>query len=196
MGRKSSITKLPKEVRQQLDRLIGEDKLTLDALRTFLLSHEGVDGEEVPSRTAIWRHAISIKEAAKNLQESRDITAGIVQELGVEGVESQQGRLLVEMLRDYVFREINRRRDADEPIDMKEVSQFARALKDLSHSMRLEQDFTTKIKEEATRETKEAAVRTVQEVGRERGLSAELVADIQEKILGVRLPGPSSGEAA
>ena len=157
MGRKSSITKLPQSVRRQLDRLIAEGKLTLDELHKFVLSCEEMQesGETPPSRTAIWRHAATVKETSEALRESREIAAGIAQELGADTVEGEQGRLLVEMLRTFMFRNLRGRVGDVEGVDPQDLSRMARAIKDLSQAMHFEQDFANKIRAEERKKAEE-----------------------------------------
>lgn len=60
MARKSNIKRLPVPVRQHLERLLREDRLTLDELIADLRAK--FPGEEPPSRSSLHRYKTSFDE--------------------------------------------------------------------------------------------------------------------------------------
>jgi len=181
MARKSSVHQLPPEVRAELDRLLVEGRLTLDELRDFICSREGVDNP--PSRSAIGRYSADFRETAHALRESREIARGIAQELGAQSVEGEQGRLLVEMLRSLFFRAIRAKTDdPDAEFDAAELSKVARSLRDLSQAMHLEQDYARRIREEERRKVEEEMRARVMALGSAQDLKKLSDADLEQKI--------------
>lgn len=145
MARKNAVHKLPPSLKRQLDRLIMEDRLTLDELHAFVAERVA----NPPSRTSIWRHAVDEKATRDALRESREIARGIAQELGPESVEGEQGRVLVEMLRSFVFRAMmDKVNTPDAKFDAKEIAAITRSVRDLAQAMHLEQDFAKRIRVE------------------------------------------------
>lgn len=149
MGSKSSIFGLPVSVRKRLDRALMDGQMTLDQLHAFI--QDCCAGKvKAPSRSALGRYALTFNEAAQALRENREVTRAMVQELGAESLEGEQGRLLVEIVRSLVFRAMHTRAaDPDAKFSADECLTIARTLKDLSQAMHLEQDFAKRIREEA-----------------------------------------------
>ena len=186
MARKSSINSLPKPIRKQVDLWIVDGKVTIDQLYKYLQS-QGLDA--VPSRSAVGRYVADITKTTAALRESREIATAIMQELGPQIAEGEQGRALVQMMRTLIFRFLKPQIDNPEAqIDPKEVVNLTRALKDLSQAMRFEQDFEQRVRDEAIKAAREEAAVTVGKTGHEKGLSREMIATLQEQILGVKLP--------
>lgn len=152
MGRKNSLYQhVPSSVLRQLDRLIMENRLSVTELHDWLAMQEEV--ESPPSRTSVWRYMVKEKETKAALRESREIARGIAQELGPESVESEQGRILVEMLRSFVFKAMmGKVSDPDAKFDAAEIAKITRSVRDLAQAMSMEQDFAKRIREEARKE--------------------------------------------
>ncbi len=156
MPRKSIIKGLPSSFRRELDRLILEEKLSIDELREFIAACDGVD--KVPVRSSVGEYAKQVRDEAREtalaLKQSRELARGIAQELGPESVEGDQGRLLVEMLRTFFFRFLDAQvKNPTAVFDSAEFGRMAKALRDTSQAMRLEQDFDKRIRDEARKET-------------------------------------------
>lgn len=182
MARKSSITKLPQGVRKELDRKLMEGKLTLDQLRDFLASLDGVT--EPPSRSALGRYAKGFDDAAKKLRESREAARALAQELGPESVEGEQGRLLVEMLRGLTFDLLYELQSNPEAkIEVEKLQRLGRTLKEMSHAMHLEQDFARRIREEARKDA-ETEMRKKLETAAKNGSLDKETAQEARRILG------------
>ena len=99
MGRKSSLRRLPPEILQEVNRLLSEGRFTL----AEILEHLRGMGVETVSRSALGRQKQKIDRIAAKLRQSREMTETLVKEIGPSVVEGQQGRLLVQTLRDLVF---------------------------------------------------------------------------------------------
>jgi len=168
MPRKSIIKGLPSSFRKDLDRLILEEKLSTDELRDFIARCDAVD--KVPCRSSVGDYAKGVRDEAREtaaaLRESREMARAIAQELGPESVESEQGRLLVEMLRTIFFRYIRDKYRTGQSMSPDDFTKMSRALRDMAQAMRDEQDFARRIKEDARKEM-EAEMRTrVEKLGK------------------------------
>ena len=181
MPRKSIIKCLPSSFRKELDRLILEDKLSIDQLRAFIAGCEAA--EKIPCRSAVGDYAKEVKDTAAMLLESREIAKGIAQELGPGSVEGEQGRLLVEMLRTFFFRFIrSRTTDPDATFDSDEFAKMARALRDMSQAMHLEQDFAKRIREEERKKVEAEMKTRVQQLGSAQDLKKLTDDELEKKI--------------
>ena len=181
MGRKSTVLNLPDHVLEELNSALVRGRLSLKELRDFIARCDGV--ERVPSESALGRYSMTFKETAAVMRENREMATALAQELGPESVEGDQGRLLVEILRGIVFKTIQARANdpnVTESFDANEVAKIARSLKDLSHTMRLEQDFAKKIKEEARKEVANATETAARDAGVDEASIAAIMGHIAQ----------------
>lgn len=148
MGRKSSLRRLPPEILQEVNRILSEGRLTLDEL----LEHLRGMGVDTISRSALGRQKQRIDKVAAKLRQSREMTEALVREIGPSVVEGQQGRLLVQTLRDLVFDHLAARVEEGDVDDPKALMALARTLKDMAQANRLDQDFESKVKERVEKE--------------------------------------------
>jgi hypothetical protein len=177
---------LPPQDLRELNEKIGSGKYTLDELVEWL-----AERGYTLSRSALHRHGIDVRRVAEKLQQSREVTAALVAELGDSAAQGKQGRLLVEMARSIVFDLLMKIQMAEGdglPLTPMDVAFVGKGLAELGRALRLDQDFETKIAEAAEKRTKQAAVAEVDAVAREKGLSADTVNAIKSKILGVKVP--------
>lgn len=150
MGRKSSVHQLDPRIRVEVDRLLADGRHTLDQI----LAHLKQLGARPPSRSALGRYAQNFEKVASRLRESREMARALAQELGPESLEGEQGRILIESMRTLAFDIMHAKLNPDETskYDAKEIASLSRSVRELSQAMRMEQDFTRRIREEARKE--------------------------------------------
>lgn len=169
MARKSSVTAmLPPADLKDLNGKIGSGKYTLDELVEWLAER----GYTI-SRTALHRHGVNVRRVAEKLQQSREVTQALVSELGESAAQGQQGRLLVEMARSIIFDLLMKIQGAadenngDVPLTPMDVAFVGKGLAELSRSLRFDQDFETKIREQAAKEADARMAKSVDAAGAE-----------------------------
>lgn len=160
MGRKSSLRRLPPEILQEVNRLLSEGRATL----AEILEHLRGMGVETVSLSALGRQKQRIDKVAAKLRQSREMTEALVREIGPSVVEGQQGRLLVQTLRDLVFDHLATRVEEGDVDDPKALMALARTLKDMAQANRLDQDFEAKVRERVEKEVKAKLDKAVDEV--------------------------------
>lgn len=180
MGNKSAMRGLPAKLLQEIDRQLAKGTITIAQIKEKIASFEGV--ERVPSESAIGRYRKDFDDTAKSLREAREFARGLAMELGPEALESDQGRMLVEILRTLAFK-VLRNKDS---ITEKEFASFCRGIKDLAQTMHLELGFIDKIKASARQAALQEAVETVQATASAQGLTQAAVDVIKTQILGIR----------
>lgn len=182
MGRKNSLYQhVPSSVLRQLDRLIMENRLSVTELHDWLATQEDV--EKTPSRTSVWRYMVKEKETKAALRESREIARGIAQELGPDSVESEQGRILVEMLRSFVFKAMmGKVSDPDAKFDAAEIAKITRSVRDLAQAMSMEQDFAKRIRDDARKEMEAEMKARVGKLGSAQDLKKLTDGELEKKI--------------
>jgi len=194
MPQRSSITRLPKDVQ---DKLAGCYKagLTLDEIYEALCQylHE-VDGQwQVPSRSAIHRNRQSYEKIAERLRESREIAQALGQEMDELG-QDKTGNVIVDLVREMIFRQMRRSADDDEDFDPKSIMQLAKAVKDTASASAItnkeKADIRAQARKEAAEEVARQAKVAADKVGRiatEGGLTREMADQIKSMVLGVKV---------
>jgi hypothetical protein len=179
MPRKSTIRQLPPQILKEVNRLLADDRHTLDQVVAHLRSM-GVDDV---SRSALHRHKQRFDEVAAKLRQSREVTETFVRELGASAQEGEQTRLLAEMVRSLVYDHLSGLVSGDGEADPKIIAQLARTLKELARASRLSQDYELKVREEAAREAEREAATRMEASAKKNGVSPEVIRMIRRDVL-------------
>jgi len=156
----SSLKTLPPAVLAQVNFMITEGGWTIDQIVGYL-SEAG----HPRSRSAVGRHARNVNEVAAKLRESREVVDALVREMGPQATEGKHGRLLVEILRKLAFDSLLKKMDGEgEDLESQDFFFFAKAMKELSSSVRLEQDYVHKERDRIRAEEAEKLERGVKAV--------------------------------
>lgn len=184
MGRKSSIERSPEEVRTAIDKLIRQNRFTLDEIRGYIVEKFG---EEVaPSRSAIGRYTLAQGEL---LGRMRDIDAAarvVVEELG-ENADDRAGALLVQSITTLAADAAMRAhaRDDGKETSIEEVRKLARAAKDVIGARKVNRQEREHIAEMARQKLLAEQKANLDKMARRRGMSADAVDEIRKEILGI-----------
>jgi len=148
MPRTSKIRRLPKELKAQLHAMMDAGH-TLSEL-TAHLKKLGAD----LSRSGLGRYTQQVEKVAARLRQSREAADAIVARLG-EGVdEGRMGRMLTQMVQTLAFDYINRRVDDPEAqLDLNEIYQVARTVRQATLAGRAGQDHELKTRGELREES-------------------------------------------
>lgn len=177
----SSIKTLPEPVLAEVNAALAAGRLTLDDIAAMLR-----DSGHPRSRSALGRYKKQLDVVAHQLRQSREITEALVAELGPAAADGKQGRLLVEILRKIVMDQlIERMNDGESGLEPRDVMFLGRALKELSQSTRLDQDFDVKNAERIVKREREKAVKAVEKVARGGGLDPATLKRVREEIYGL-----------
>lgn len=121
MGRKSSIERLPKAVRDRVGALIRENRLTLDEIVEQLREQFG----DAPSRSALHRYKQHAEEAIAKQREMESISQVWVREIKDEP-DGKMGRMIIELLRTVAMQSALNAQSKDE-VDPRHLAHLARA---------------------------------------------------------------------
>jgi len=149
MPQRSTIERLPDDIRRKLQELLRDPRVTqLEATRRInrILEEEG--RPERISKSAVNRYAVRMEEVGAKLRQSREIASMWIGRLGA-APQGEVGKLLNEMIRTLAF---------ELTLDMSEGSINAepKMLKDLAIAIeRLERAATTNLKREQEIRAKE-----------------------------------------
>ena len=189
MARASTIDRLPEEIRSEIGRLRTQG-CTLDDILAHLRTMTGVT---TPSRSALGRHIKGMDAIGEKMRRSRQVAEALVAELG-DAPESRTARLNIELLHSAIL-DLHMRAADGEDVDEAghaallgnpEGAKFlAQAIENLTRASKNNVDFLKAAEARAETRAKAAAVKTVEVVAREKGISADTVAAIKAGIFGV-----------
>ncbi len=172
MPRPSSITRLPREVRQRL-RALYEQGLTLDELHAAACAALAeIDGDwRPPSRSAIHRDRQRWEETARRLREAREMAEAISVEIkDLPG--DQTGQAIVDLIRALTMRVLQRELDGETPdMSPKDLMMLARTA--LAAARAAQTDARTR--REIAAQAREEAARAVEAEAKKRGFDAQTV---------------------
>ncbi|QIL83978.1 DUF3486 family protein [Diaphorobacter sp. HDW4A] len=180
MGRKSKVSRMAPEARKHLEKLMREDRLTLNEL---LAEMRAKFPEEDVSRSGIYRYQAGFEEMVGRMREIETAAGVLVDELG-EGVGDKAGALLAQAVTTLATNAALNAHSNDK-ISIKEVSELARAARAVMQAR------TMSIEE---REAAEAAGRrkllaqqeeSLQEVAKAQGMDEAQVDFWRRKFLGI-----------
>jgi hypothetical protein len=134
MGRKSSIDKLPADVRSHIEMRLRENRLTLDEL--FADVREAFpDLSEAPSRSSLGRYRQGFEEIMQTQRAMQTAASALVAELG-EDFDDKSGALLTQavttLTTQAAFGELQKK-----TVDIGDVLDLARAAKAAQESRSL-----------------------------------------------------------
>lgn len=123
MARKSTIKSKPNEWRRHFDKLIREDRWTLDEI----LSHmrEQFPDENPPSRSAAGRYSKKVKDLGARMREIEAAGTALVKDLG-EDPHDRAGQLMVNAMTTVYTHLVLDANDEDKKLSIKEAADMAR----------------------------------------------------------------------
>lgn len=177
MGRKSTVKQLPDQVRTLVDRLVREDRATIDQIVGKL---EELLGNDAPSRSSVGRYVKHTREQMQRYREAQELAKVWVGKLEEEP-EGDVGRLLSEMLRTVAFQQLAAAGDEGAQIKTKEISMLAGAMRDLASADKITMDRELRIRQEVAKQAADVA----DKAAKRHGLTGDAAAEIRREILGV-----------
>ena len=173
MGRKSTVKRLEPEARKHLEKLLREDRHTLDELLAAM--REQFPSAQV-SRSAIHRHRAGFEELMKGMREQQAIASLVVSELG-ENPDDKAGALLVQTI-TTLTNQVALTAAGGADVDVETVRKLARAAKDVLAARRVDRQDRIAIRQELLAEQR-AKLEAMPNKG---GVTAETKAAIREAL--------------
>lgn len=125
MPRKSTIKILPDDQRQFIERLMRDDRHTLDEM--LVLIREKFPEHGAPSRSSLGRYKQSFEEMAGRMRSNQEMARMLVSEFG-EDVDDKAGALLAQAVTTLATHAALDANDPDaKKLSAKEVGELARA---------------------------------------------------------------------
>ena len=184
MGQKSSIDRLPPELREKLIELLQNPAVTQKEVVELI---NGEAGETVVSKSSVNRYKLRMdKFAAKNRQ-AREVADAYLEKYGADN-RNKLGKVTNEYIRLMAFdliTDIENLRDTENEIKPDDLSDIiykvSRAIKELEQAEKLNAQREAEIKEEVQKETAEK----VETVCKQKGVTAETKEAILAEIFSI-----------
>jgi len=122
---RSSINRLPDEVRSHIERRLRENQFTLDELITDLRAQ--FPNKSTPSRSALGRYRQNFDSMVAKMRDQETMSRLLVSELG-ENPDDRAGALMVQALTTLVNQAVFDAQDKD--LGVADIGKLARAAKD------------------------------------------------------------------
>ena len=133
MPRKPTITRMAPEARAYVERLLREDRLTLDEMITELSAKFS---SPPPSRSALHRYKESFAAVVEKIRAQETAARAIVADLG-ENPDDKAGQMLVQTVTAVANSVAARLSATDDEAALKDVAQLARLVKNVTEARRI-----------------------------------------------------------
>ena len=174
MGRKSSVSRLDPEARKYLEKLIRDDRHTLDELLDAMRAkYPAAD----ISRSGIHRYRVGVEEMVGRMREIEAASAVLVGELG-EGVGDKAGELLAQAVTTLATNAALNAHGNDK-VSIKEVGELARAARAAMQARTMSLKEREAIEEHARRRLVEEQRAKLDELGK----SGEVDTAVLDKVI-------------
>lgn len=182
MARKSSIKRLPSEVRQHLERRLREDRLTLDELIDDLRA--AFPEAQAPSRSSLHRYKANFDELTGRMREIEAGAAAMIGELG-EGVGDRAGALLAQAVTTLATNAALAAHGSDKDLSIKEVASLARAAKAAMEARTLSVRERQAVEKAAQERLLREQNQKLEQMNKSGALTPETLASIRQEIYGI-----------
>lgn len=181
MAPRSTLDRLPKEIREELGRL-RDDGWTIDELLSRLqgMRAEGRHDLDV-SRSAVGRYVQGMDKVGERLRQSRAMAEGLVRQLGDEP-DTKVARLNIELGHSLIMNLMTGEDGAGVTLDPEQVMFITSSIQKLASARKTDAELVLRLQTEADKR----AIATLEKVAKRRGLSAEMRDDLKQDFLGIR----------
>jgi len=185
MGRKSTISRLPEQVKSYIEGKLAEGRFTLDELIADLRERFPAQEQagELPSRAAVHRYGQKLERRLSAIRASTEAAKLISAQAGDD--EDARSEALTALVQTELFEALMSIQEADdEEIDAGErVSMLSSAAKNIATLTRSSIGLKT-FQRDVRQRAKEAAA-NVEKIAKKGGLSADTVEQLRREILGI-----------
>lgn len=179
-NRKSRIKQLPKAIKEQLDALIREGRMTqgqiLEQVNQLCESH----GEEPVSQSGLSRYAKQMDEMGKKIRELREVSSVWVSKLG-EAPTSDTGKMLLEAVRTLAADVILNMGGEGGKVDPKALNQLALVMQRVEQAAMASHKREQEIRQAFAAEAADMAEQALAN----QGMTASTIETIKKEILGI-----------
>lgn len=185
-SQQSSIDRLPEDVREQLQALLRDPRVTqLDATARINAILDEVDHDERLSKSAVNRYAVRMDKIGARLRQSREVAKMWIGKLGA-APQGEVGKLLNEMVRTLAFEATLKMTEGDAPVEPRMLKDLAVAIDRLERAASENVKREEKIREKERMRLKAKTIEAVDRAGEDgKPLDAARLQEIIRETYGV-----------
>jgi len=181
MAKKSKIKRMPAEVRALIERLLREDRLSLDEMIAEVKAQ--FPDAEPPSRSGLHRYKEGFDQLTERMRSIETMANALVGELGEDAGE-KAGALLAQSITTLAANAALQAHANDET-SVEDVRKLARAAKDVLQARRISLTERRELEKAAEERLLKEQRARLDGVVKRRGMSADTADQIKREILGV-----------
>lgn len=185
MGQKSSIDRLPKNLREKLTELLQNPAVTQKEI-VELINREA--GENLVSKSSVNRYKLRLDRFAAKSREAREVADAYIEKYGTEN-RNKLGKVVNEYIKLMVFdltTELEELKDSDgniKPEDLADIIyKVSRAIRELEQAEKLNAQREAEIKASVQKETAEK----LETVCRQKGVSKETMDMVLSEVFNIQ----------
>lgn len=185
MGQKSSIDRLPENLRSRLIELLQNPAVTQKEVVELINSEAGGN---VVSRSSVNRYKLRMDKFAAKSREAREVADAYIEKYGAEN-RSKLGKVVNEYIRLMIFdltTEIEELKDSDGQIKSEDLADIiykvSRSIKELEQAEKFNAQREAEIKEQLQKETAEK----VETVCKQKGISKETMDLVLREVFNIQ----------
>jgi hypothetical protein len=183
MPRASTIKRLPSEQRAFLEKLLREDRYTLDEMLKQLSVR--FPESKVPSRSSLGRYSLQVTELAGRMRDIQAAGTALVTELG-EDPNDRAGQLLVQAVTTLATHAALKATDNEaEDLSIKEIGMLARGARNVLEARKMSLQERQEIARMAREQLQAEQVEALKSVVKAGGMSASTAEAIRKQVLGM-----------
>lgn len=179
-GRRSKVQMLPDKIKEQLDEMLRDGKLTQKDILGFINGKLADEGIDKLSRSGFNRYSTRMESAGSRIREAREVAEAWTAKLGSKPT-GEVSSMMIEMIRTLAFDLTMSAADGPEQVSPKFLNELALTMQRLETAA----EKSTKQIAERRKAFAEEAVNAVEKVSKEAGISQETYDDIKREILGI-----------
>jgi hypothetical protein len=180
---KSTISRLPAEQREYIERLLRDGRMTLDEMIADLRNHFPDEPAAEISRSALNRYDNQFAEMTARMREIQTMADAVVGEMG-EGIGEKSGELLSQAIITLATNAALQAHGQDD-VPIETIRKLSVAAKNAMDSRRVDLTVRRAIREEARAQLLAEQAAKLDKVVKTGGLSEDAAADMRKKILGI-----------
>lgn len=182
MPRPNSIKRLPPEQRRYIERLLREDRYTLDEILGEVRAK--FPAAHAPSRSALGRYSQQVGELAGRMRDIQAAGTALVAELG-EDPNDRGGQLLVQAVTTLATHAALKATDADAEVSIKQVGELARGARAVLQARKMSLAERQEVARLAREQLQAEQAERLTEVAKTTGMTASTAETIRRQILGM-----------
>jgi hypothetical protein len=180
-GKPSSIEMLPEDIKQLLDEMLRDKKVTQKAIVDAVnakLAAAGIPDEI--TKSSLNRYSTNMETVGGRIRDAREIAEVWTAKLG-DKPTGDVSNLLIEMLRSIAFETTMRMTEGDDPVSPGLIKELALGIQRLENAAML----TTKREKEIRQAFAQQAAAAIEKKTAGAGMSRTTIDEIKKEILGI-----------